>query len=190
MSDVWQRALDPTQRTVLGLTLQPLTLGHVFVLSEIDCAILSPGGKPTIEDMIKAAFVCAQPWRESQRDMRKRRRFALFMKYWGWKCRKIKSIEKSIDELNAYVSDALAMPEMRCKGEFKDRATPWHWRLLVILMVQLRMSIDQAMDTTVAFANMLRIGKDELDDAVQMTPPGERDLWDVAHERDLERAKN
>jgi hypothetical protein len=79
---------------------------------------------------------------------------------------------------------------MRSKGEFKDRATPWHWRLLVILMVQLRMSIDQAMDTTVAFANMLRIGKDELDDAVQMTPPGERDLWDVAHERDLERAKN
>jgi hypothetical protein len=29
-----------------------------------------------------------------------------------------------------------------------------------------------------------------MEDSVSMTPQGERDLWDIAHERDLERAKN
>jgi hypothetical protein len=193
MSDVWQRALDPTQRTVLGLTLQPLTLGHVFLLSKVDSALLDDTRESSLADIVLAAFICAQPWRESDRDIG-RRGFNWFMAWWGWRCRKLSRnpalLAAHAEALDTYLCESLEMPDWRGKGELKSRAAPWWWRMIVVLTTQFGMSKAEAMDTTIAEANLLWLCKSEMEDSVSMTPQGERDLWDVAHERDLERAKN
>lgn len=190
MSDVWQRALSPTPHVVLGLPLQPLTLGHVFLLSKCDSALLDDDRSPNLQDIILAAFVCAQPWRDSERDMA-RRSFKWFCAWWGWKCRKANwQIEAKL--FDAYLSEALAMPEFRPKGDGKlvDRQSPWFWRLAVLAMTAFPHSWAEAMDMGVARLNLLWLAKAEMDDQITIQSAASESFWDWCVARDKERIKN
>jgi hypothetical protein len=189
MSDVWHRALSPTRHVVLGLELSPLTLGHVFLLAKLDSTLLCEDERlPTLQDVILAAFICAQPWRESERDMQ-RWGFKWFMAWWGWKCRKASwGVEAQL--FDSYLCDAKASPEIKAKGELKDRVSPWYWRLLVLLMTQFHFARAQALDTEVAAANLLWITKGEMEDVLELEGKADLSLWEYAHAHDLQVARN
>ena len=193
MTDVWQRALSPSRHVVLGLELQPLTLGHVRLLASLDSALLTDR-TPSIQDLITAVLVCAQPWEEAERDMGKGWRFNLVMAFWGWKCRKIVRdgmLSHQSQLLDEYLSEALEVPAFTPKGDAKlvDREAPWFWRLLVLLMTQFGMSKRDALNMPVVEANLLWITKGEMEDTLRIATDVEEDFWEWSQQQDNERAK-
>src|SRR5437870_4004940 len=81
------RRLAAEPARALGLELKRFTLGHLFLLEELDCAFLpESGGDPTLDDLTTAVFVCAQEQSQAARNFR-RWWTPLFFKFWGWRCR-------------------------------------------------------------------------------------------------------
>ena len=55
----------PEPFTILGQRLTPFSLGHLLLLRRFDNAFVVPGGKPTVDDLTFAVFVCSQSYEDA-----------------------------------------------------------------------------------------------------------------------------
>lgn len=157
---------SPSNHVCLGLRLERLSLGHVFLLSDIESPFLQ-GGSVSVVDLSNAVFICSQPWRQAAVDSR-RWWFRLFEKLWAFRCRNA-NLETEQDKFAAYFKEESDFPIAK-GGLFKERefGAPWQWRLLAIMMSEFNLSEDDALDMPVIKAALLFSAKAEYDGKLQL----------------------
>lgn len=157
----------PTNHVCLGLRLERLSLGHIFLLSEISCPFLQ-GGAVTVVDVSNAVFICSQPWRKADRDSG-RWWFRLFLKLWAVRCRAM-DFEIEQRKFSAYFEQETDFPVAKAdRTTLKEYGAPWWWRLLAILMSDFHLSEADALDMPVTKAALLFSAKAEAE--------GKLNLW-------------
>jgi hypothetical protein len=152
MDPAFDQVEAPRRFRILGLELQPLTIGHRRLLAREKCAFLS-GDRASIEDLMLAVFVCSQPWAEAERRMHSHF-FGLFIWVWSQFLRRtVLSIE--YEKFSKYFNAGHARPEFQCKGESSQSSSPYELRSMALLMAKFHMSKSDALNTTIAEANAL-----------------------------------
>lgn len=146
-----------TDHVVLGLRMYPLTIGHVFLLCELDVPFMVDECEPTFEDLLTFAFVAAQPTAAEARRALSSWWSRPVWWIWGRICRG-KNMDAERDKLLDYVKSQSLSPKV--KPPPSDRAVknlnaPEHWRLLAMLMADFHLSISEAMGTSMNFARAL-----------------------------------
>lgn len=63
MIDPFYLAAIPEPRTILGLRLRPLSLGHIILLHRLESAYVC-GGKPDFSDLSLSILICASTYEE------------------------------------------------------------------------------------------------------------------------------
>ena len=166
MDAAFKRAANPRTFKVLGLTLKPLTLGHRFLLAKYDSAFVTEE-KAQIEDLMLSVFVCAQPWRNAERNVLKWW-FPSFIWLWSQFLRKtILPIE--YNKFRLYWDEGHACPKIKkAFSEYRDNSTPDECRLLAMLMADFHMTRADALDTTLAEANALWASQGDRQDAIEL----------------------
>jgi len=148
-----------TEHVVLGLPLYPLTIGHLFLLSELDITFLvDVNVEPKFEDMLALVFIAgharASDARRSLSLMRWPLTKCLFL-LWGMLARRKNMVLESM-KLHRYLKSQGQAPRLEPpSGETVALNSPEHWRLAVMLMVDFHLSLSEAMDTGLNFARNL-----------------------------------
>lgn len=118
LSERFARACVPPRTLVFGFRLQPLTVGHIVLLT----AIGSPWGwrgsaeietdeAPTIGELLLVVWIIARPWREAEREingLRMRWQLRIKARAARWFPR---HLNKAIFVLNRYFTSAWRSPE-------------------------------------------------------------------------------
>lgn len=153
------------------LKMQPVTLGHLFLLSDYGLDVEAGLDR---EGIMLAAFVCAQSHTESRRDLKRRLAPWLF-KLWGWRCgeKAFADVEPFIDWFHQQLRGPITVssPDSRRR----ESGAPLHFNLLACCMGMLGMSEKDALDTTVLRARQLVCALGEA--------RGELSLWTRGDER-------
>lgn len=157
----------------MGLRLDPLCVGHLFILADLGSPLVVETGEPiTATDIALAALVCAQSPSESKRDLR-RWWFRWFAGLVG-----ILSIRRDLQsECNAfseYMRESTDHPQIKrtrsiftaAQEDESDSVVPMHWQLLVLLMTHFGMSWRDAMNFPVREAQLLWLTKRDLEHGV------------------------
>src|SRR3989442_14366542 len=122
----------PSNHVCLGLRLEQLSLGHLFLLADISSPFLQ-GGQVSVIDLSNAVFVCSQNWRKVAVDSR-RWWFPFFQRVWGTRCRKM-DFEAEHEKFLAYFKDETDFPlAKQDQHSVREFGAPWWWRLLAIMM--------------------------------------------------------
>lgn len=176
MQSAFDNAVEPITGYALGFRLQPLTLGHLFVLHRIGSPFVR-GGDPVAVDLTNAVFVCCQDWRKSERDI-KAWWINFFSFLWGLACRK-KDFNAEAQRFVDYLSGSIKAPKTKMvQGQkMSELATPPHIRLLARAMHVLHISKDAAMDMPVAELTILVMAIDEQNDRVNMVTPDDESFF-------------
>jgi hypothetical protein len=145
-----------TGHVVFGLPLYPLTIGHVFLLSELDVTFLVDQNiDPQIDDMLMFAFVSACRTAKKARRALKTPGVKLFFWLWGLVNRR-RNIFAESAKLQDYLRSQCKSPQVKPpSGETVPLNAPEHWRLLVMLMVDFHMRMADALDVPLNFARNL-----------------------------------
>src|SRR3954451_18214896 len=99
------RRIERPQQKVLGLPLRPFTLGHLFLLEEMECSFLPEStNEPELSDLTTAVFVCSQDHRSATKNFQ-RWWTPLFFRFWGWRCRNLLFIAEALNFLD-YLREA------------------------------------------------------------------------------------
>lgn len=140
----------------LGVRLQPLTVGHLFVLLEHGNAYPDRAGLADASDLITAVLICSQRSARRARRMVEGRLAPLGVWIWGKLCGKAISkegLQTAAVEFGKYLEEQLRTPEPEewggPKGELK---APLCWRLLSMLMADFGLSRKEALKTNVQWA--------------------------------------
>lgn len=156
---------------VLRLRLYPITVGHMFVLSELGADI----GDASTDALALSCLVCA-----SRTDREARATLAsvflpLFLRVWSWYCCRLVHTDE-VEKWERYLEANLAVPETEPPPSDKSRElrSPEHWRLATMLMVEFHMTWREAMDTPVATARALWAVEGDRRGDVVLTDPGHR----------------
>lgn len=136
--------------------MQPLTVGHFFVLREFDSAFIS-GEQASIEDLIFACFVCCQAHDSAKRSLGSWL-LPVVMRIWGWRARK-SNLAREMMTFRRYIRDGTMAPRTVTScgdGEsMRELNSPMEWRLLIMLMVDFHLTEREAMSTAIVKANAL-----------------------------------
>lgn len=145
-----------TGHVVFGLPLYPLTIGHVFLLSDLDVTFLvDQNVEPQIDDMLMFAFVAACRTAKKARRTLKTPGVKLFFWLWGLVNRR-RNIFAESTKLQEYLRSQCKSPQVKPPtGESVPLNAPEHWRLLVMLMVDFHMRMADALDVPLNFARNL-----------------------------------
>lgn len=188
----FDRALRPVEYRCLGLRLRPLTLGHVFLLFRFQSPFVAGGDTPTRGDLVLAAFICALPWRESEKKLSSFW-LAWFMRYWGFCARKL-DFENECDGFNHYLGESLTGPKVKTNpldSQPEARfATPWPFMVLARLAREFHMSRDAAMDIPLIEATALFTANAELNGATHFVTPRDQEFLDLCRELDKAKGHN
>lgn len=139
------------QARCLGLNLQTLTVGHLFLLAEHDCAFPFRYEEAGLGDLVIGVLVCALPWRKAQRTV-KTWWTPYFMRLWERFTRN-QSKQAAAEAFQIYLSRELRAPATEgARGELK---TPLPFRILVMLMADFHLTEEKAMDMPVKKAMCL-----------------------------------
>lgn len=187
MDRAFQLAANVEPRHVaMGLPMQPLTLGHVFLAHELDLPFFTHSGTPAVADLLTAVWICA--WRSAP--AARRSLFSLTgklkLKLWGWSCRGQKLVVEA-GRFHTYLSDQSIYPEVAtpAPGTSRQLSAPEHWRLLAMLMADFHMSREQAIDTPLAFARALWAVEGERKGTLKLSHDDRiSELWE--HKRRME----
>jgi hypothetical protein len=82
-SQAYVEAVIPPRVTVMGVRLEPLTLGHVLLLQRVGspyAPFVEADRAPGVGDFLLALWICGQPWRRAARRLGTWRQ-ALWMKW-------------------------------------------------------------------------------------------------------------
>lgn len=168
----------------LGVNLQPLTVGHFFVLRQFESAFIS-GEQASIEDLIFACFVCCQDHDSAKRSLRSWL-LPVAMRLWGWRARKC-NLAREIMTFRRYIRDGTMAPRTVTSfgdGEsMRELNSPMEWRLLVMLMVDFQLTEAEAMRMRIVKANALWATLGDRDGKVNLVSETTQALLDVANGR-------
>jgi hypothetical protein len=152
----FRHAVNPKPRhACLRIPLKPLTLGHRFLLFELDSPVVT--GEPCgFGDILLAVIVCAQPHEKARRMIRKNWWLRVFAWYWGVRCRGM-DLKAEAEKFQVYLLDEQSLPPLAPppKGQGRAIAAPWEWVLLDLLMSVYRMDKPRALNTPIREANAL-----------------------------------
>ena len=71
----------PDQFRVLGFALRPLSLGHVIILHRLESPYVT-GGRPDIESLATAVFICCQTYKEAVNGISDPQRDAFMLRWY------------------------------------------------------------------------------------------------------------
>lgn len=156
--------------------LQPLSLGHLFVLTEHNSPFIT-GGFVDLNHFMFAVLVCSTPASDIKRVLAmKTLRFYVYV--WGFMCRRL-NLQDELDRFVGYLDSQRTAPERIDKGSSESN-TPFCWTALAMLMADFHMTREQAMAFSVKellcliHANMERKGE------VESFGETRNLLWDLA----------
>lgn len=188
MDAAFLQAAAPRPHRVLGLDLQPLTIGHRFSLSRHGCAFIA-GEQATIEDLMLSVFICSQPWQQAERSL-KAWWFRMFVWLWSQTLRK-KLLPVEYNKFHAYLNEGHACARVMSEGEPQESGSPFEWRLVVMLMHHFHVSFADALNMEIAKANALWVVLGEQKNSHQIAMNDRRSaLWDFARKMDIEKGLN
>ena len=148
----WKRVTRSAR--VLRFDLQPLTLGHVFLLVEADSVFVT--GKSTddpIGALALAVFVCSQSPESARRGMAawwaER-----FFRVWAWACRRI-DYQSEAEKFSAWFAEQIDGPKTEETTESRRMGTPWHMNIFATLVGEVGVDVDAAKRMTVREARQL-----------------------------------
>ena len=139
-------AADPKPHRVLGLALLPFSIGHFILLQRHQSVFVSQdGGQIGIEDLLLAVLICSQTYEEARKSLSSRW-LNWFVKFWGWRCRKLNVFDEA-KALREYMDEVGNTPDV-VRGESKgdQGGMPWVSTLIVFLMADLHMHHADVMD--------------------------------------------
>lgn len=145
------RGRDRTGHKVLGLRLRPLTVGHLFLLLEVDSAYPDHPEAACYEDLAVSALVCSQP-HSAARKLIYGRFARLAWRIWAWVARRAKWETEETEFLH-YLAKQLRRPESESMSTgIPEVRAPLAWRLLAMLMADFHLTRAEALDVEVGFA--------------------------------------
>jgi hypothetical protein len=151
----------PDTWRIMGLRLQPLTLGHGLLLARVGSpwtpfALLpTPRSVPPLGDLLLALWILAQPWRKAAAHL-SQRRCRWYLR--AWELQAVWLSEATLadhgDRLTSFILENLLPPTLwRNPAAATSRAqAPTLASLKVQLIAQLHLSQDAALDTPLAVA--------------------------------------
>jgi len=168
---------------VFSYRLRPLSLGHVFLLHELESPYVGYEGDKHISDALLLVFICSQDHISARAGLQS---FWLkcFFQIWCGFLTQV-AIVKGLVELEHYLADGLRSPETRRpETGCTSLESPWPYRLLVLLMSELNMSRAEALGLPVSEAWNLWCSLAEAKGEVKLRSQFERDLIDYAHRQE------
>lgn len=154
----------PDQTTVLGVQLQPLTLGHVVLLKRLGSP-LAPFGSdrrsaPGLGDLLLAVYVCSRSYARAARAVLRTTPWVL--RWWFLKARITLllrpsvswELEEAIDDFRRYIAQQSAPPPVWITGQDSDGPSDAPTELLLLrqLIQFCRHTESQAMAVPLRFA--------------------------------------
>lgn len=141
----WTPSIAPLR--ILGLTLvEPVTLGHVYVLAEADNPIVV-GGDVLPGDIAQAVFVCSWPYAKS-RNLLRSVMAPLAFKGWSWMLGSVDWVQAQ-DEFCKWFAEQTATPNriitLSGGGQRREVAAPWWINRIAMAMGELGLSHEEAM---------------------------------------------
>lgn len=143
----FHKAVDPDPYDCLGLTLQPLTIGHWFLLQKFCPAAVDEFS--TEGSLGLAVIICCKPYAKSVKNLNRKASLILFALVLGWVNRK-KDMEVERKKFSDYIAASFQFPMMESRGDSSPPPNaPLVWKLYCILMGQLNHSKSEALNTTI-----------------------------------------
>ena len=177
----------PERATILQLPLVDYSLGHELILRRLNSPFLSEE-KQSDEDLIphlfSCLFICSLPWKEAMAQSQDK---TLPKQFAAWQKKVARAdFHKAIAELLIYIRDGSVMPpfkHVQRKGwRSIDAGAPFHLRLLIVLMRDLGMTKDDAMNCPLGFAHWLYASHYEGQGSIQLlseTPKAIREALEL-----------
>jgi len=138
---------------VLGLDLQPLTLGHAFTLLAIESPYITGSKIPQIDDFLAAVWICSQSWTVA-RDKLVANTFGDEVVAWGNKQGELKNPTETIkafsDYLETYLQVAPRYDSHIVNGQevgVAGKSVRVPWPLAAAWLLMARMSETEAWNT-------------------------------------------
>lgn len=157
---------------VLGVRLVPLTLGHLFLLDELD---IDSGMEWTASRLRVAVVACALPAQEARKTL-----FSSWLpvvaSLWKWRTRKA-DYSAELGEFLDWYNEQCSGPDVirDSKGSSDEFAAPMHLSLLAIAMHKFHMTEEVAMQMPVRKLRQMIVALGEV--------MGEIKPWTHKHER-------
>jgi hypothetical protein len=154
--EFFRRAINPQPEHVcLRLRLLPLTLGHFFLLYELDCPAVE-GKFEGMADLLLAALICAQPHEKARGMIKRLWRVRWFGIYWGLHCRKLDvGIEAAKFRRYLIAEQTMAPVQPIPREECRPINAPWPWLLFEFLLSTYRMTTSEALNLPICTGNAL-----------------------------------
>jgi hypothetical protein len=172
-----------THHTCLCLRLEPLTLGHLFLLRECDVDF----DALATSDLVMGVFICSGSHTQARKNLR-----AWWSKYFmmllGFICRKLKPAEEA-EKFYEYLEDGLRAPTMHSfkNGPARMLSAPDEWRMLVMLEVDFHKSKADALDMTMREIYCRWATEADRQGSQSIMSDDEREFWEHARKCDRER---
>lgn len=136
-----------------GLNLRPLTVGHLFLLLELENAYPDHPEEAEYSDLMTAVLVCSRDYRRARR-MLSSRFGPSFMRLWGHLTRRLDWREEA-RAFGEYLREQLRTPERDSLRRGEELTAPLAWRLQAMLMAEFHMTPAEALDCPVAWSTTL-----------------------------------
>lgn len=142
-----------------GLTLRPLTVGHLFLLLEMENAYPDHPEEAGYPDLMSAVLVCSQGHARARKLIESaqraigRGRQVWWMRLWGWLVAKLKMDWKAeAVRFGEYLREHLRRPQADELGGGGEATAPLAWRLQAMLMHEFHMTPAETLDCPVGWA--------------------------------------
>lgn len=135
----------PDPVVLLGQRLNPLSIGHLMLLRRFECAFITPGKIPTLDDLAFGVFICSQTFEEclaalNDDDLPKK------LTRWGKLVAKFNFADKSAGFV-AYLEAGSRGPRLgACESAGRLPGAPFLQRVRMILQGKLNYSLSEAMN--------------------------------------------
>jgi hypothetical protein len=189
MDALWLTGISVFPRaTCLGLGLSPLSLGHVFLLYEFGSPFIT-GGQVGPMDIVLSAFICAEPYDRSIKNLRSPLRKAFFrlmlFRFFVWRRRW--DWAKEIAAFKGYFEEGFSVPKVKHPLESGPSIeAPLPYVILAGALSELSMSHAEAMNLPLAHLNRLQLTLSAAKGRVDFESDSDRELWEAAKKNDQE----
>lgn len=183
MNALWLTGVSVFPRaTCLGLGLSPLSLGHVFLLFEFGSPFIT-GGPVGPADVVLSAFICAEPYDKSLKNLRSPLRKIFFKimlwRKWHW--------SKEIAAFKDYFEEGFSVPKVKHPLESGPSIdAPLPYVILAGALSELSMTHSEAMNLPLAHLNRLQLTLSAAKGRVDFESDSDRELWEAAKKNDQE----
>jgi hypothetical protein len=176
LSTIYQVGMGPCP-VVLGLRLQPLTVGHALILSRLGSPF-AVGGKVALPHLMEAVAVCSQPLSTATAALSSPWR-PVFVWLWLRKIRRM-NLTQERERFSNWLTEQHGNVE--CWQEAgKEPVMPSAERMLAAVCSELHQSAEAALEFPVAAASRLLIAKAEMHG--QAEPVSEADRYVIEYAR-------